>query len=222
MRRGFADDHVELEESDGRKLPALLRLDAELWNKRHTVLTVLMHPGRLKSGIGVAKDSSLPLRAGRRYRLVIKADWPSRYGSRLEDAAEKRFEAARPWLTQLDRHKVKVMAPGARSRDWLKLRFDRPLNWAQMRRAIAVVGNRDKPLPGRVNICNSEREWWFRPSVEWTSCDYRILVDGGLEDLCGNGFERPFEGPPAELAGERRLVLPFVPRGVNAAARDPA
>jgi hypothetical protein len=212
MRRGFAHDLVQLEEDDGREWPALLRLDAELWNRRHTVLTLLVHPGRLKSGIGAAHDRRFPFLNGKRYRLVIRAGWPSQRGSRLERAAEKRFRAGPPQVTQLQGSDVRLTIPPAGSTDWLKVRFDRPLDWAHLRRAIAVLGSRDELLPGQRAVRDSEREWWFRPSAPWSSAGHRLLVDHRLEDSCGNAFERPFEGPPADAATGSYLVLPFTPR----------
>ena len=196
MRRGRVEDNVEILGPDNRPVPDVLyRAPVELWDHSMTCLTILLDPGRLKRGVGPNLVLGPPLIAGQQYALKIGAGMTDVYRRPLRDIFLKRFIASEAVRAPVELEEWTVRSPAVASRRPVELIFTRPLDWAQLRRGIAVTSDRDQPIGGCVNIDRDERRCCFTPDAPWASGSYRIYVSPNLEDLSGNTPTRPFDGP---------------------------
>jgi hypothetical protein len=214
MRRGRAENNIELLGPDGRPAPDVLyRAPIELWDNSMKCLTILLDPGRLKRGVGPNRMLGPPLEAGRRYTLVVGAGMTDVYGYRLRDRFSKSFIASQPIREPVAVAGWKITAPSADGYDPLEVIFSRPLDWAQLWHGITVASEDGERASGKVDVDEGETRWRFTPDTPWRMGHYSLRVSPDLEDICGNTYYTPFDGPlrPAdELAHEKDVrSIPF-------------
>jgi len=215
MQRGPARDNIEILGPDGRQASDVLyRAPVELWDKSMTCLTVLLDPGRLKTGVGPHRMLGPPLRAGQRYTLAVGAGMIDVYGRPLREGFNKSFCVSQAIRQPIAIEKWKILPPALESHEPLELTFPRPLDWAQLWHGIAVVSKTGQPISGRIDIDLGETRWRFTPDAPWQAGPHSVSVAPGLEDLCGNTPYGAFDGPfrsPGEVADEASVrSIPFV------------
>jgi hypothetical protein len=188
----------------------------ELWDPDKTRLTILFDPGRIKSDLKPREERGLPIRQGKRYRLVVDSAWPDSHGRPLAAGHVKRF-----LVGPMDRSVVmpaewRVVAPRANTRDSLLLRFPESLDRALLQRLIVVRDSAGAAVNGEISIGPGERRWWFTPHGVWGHSRYHVEVDTELEDLAGNNVRKLFDvtlGDSSSGAPSGRTVqIGFVPR----------
>lgn len=194
MRRGRAEENIEILGPDGRPAPDVLyRSPVELWDRSMTCLTVLLDPGRLKRGLGPNRVLGPPLRAGQRYTLVIYAGMIDRQGNPLRDGFMKSFSVSDPVREPIAIEQWKIGPPAMDSRESLEITFPRPLDWAHLWREVTVVSGTRQTIGGRIDIDPGETRWRFTPYAPWRRGTYSVRVATSLEDICGNTPDRPFD-----------------------------
>ncbi len=215
MKRGRAQDNIQILGSDGEPIPdALYRAPVELWDRSMTCLTILLDPGRLKRGVGPNRMLGPPLKVGQQYTLAIGTGMIDVQGRPLRDPFNKSFSVSEAIRATLAIEHWKISRPVAGSHDSLELTFPRPLDWAQLWRAITVASESGQPLGGSIDISVGETCWRFTPDEPWQARAHRVRVAPGLEDVCGNTSSGPFDGPlrsADEVALETAIrTIPFV------------
>jgi hypothetical protein len=207
MEPGDALRRVHLLDEAGREVPrAFLALDEELWDASRRRLTLLLDPGRVKRGIRTNLESGAPLVSGRRYRLVIDADWRDGRGAPLVSGFEHRFEAGDDDRAALDVARWVVAAPAAASRAPLRVSFGEPLDHALASRMLRVLDAAGRVVPGAATLLAGDSAWQFVPSASWAAGAYVLLADAALEDVAGNSLARVFDA-------DRTMGAPPVERG---------
>ena len=147
--------------------------------------------------------------AGRKYALVVDADWRDGAGQPLVAGFRHEFRVGPSQEEALDPATWRIEAPRGGTADPLVVSFPRPLDYGLLHRAL-TVSLRGAPVPGDVRLDAGETRWLFIPGERWQAGDYRLLVSSILEDVAGNRIGRPFEVIDAELATEARsAVLTF-------------
>jgi hypothetical protein len=93
-RRGIAR-HIRLLDDGGQPVErAFLEMEDGLWDPEGRRLTLFLHPGRIKRGLAMHGALGLPLRAGRRYRLVVDQKAEDADGMPLAEVYSKQFGVA--------------------------------------------------------------------------------------------------------------------------------
>lgn len=188
----------------------------ELWDPEKTRLTVLFDPGRIKRDLKPHEQRGLPLREGKRYRLVIDSAWPDARGLPLARTHRKRFLVVRQDRALVNHNEWRVITPRADTRDSLLIGFPEPLDRALLARMIVVRDASGGVVPGDVRIAPGERRWSFTPRGTWGQGRYDLEVDTELEDLAGNNLRRLFDVAPGDTASRGatgvKVRLGFVPR----------
>ena len=199
MRPMDAQAHVRLYGPNGKPIDdAFVMVRQGLWDRNRRRLTLIVHPGRIKRGVGPNLTQGPVLRAAGRYRLVIDGRLRDATGIRLGADFEHRFEVGpavrsrlRPttWLLTAPRTPVEPVV----------MRADRPLDSALLKRLLRVERLDGTVVQGTVQIGEDARRWAFRPLVPWPPGDYRIIIPRTLEDLAGNTVDYRFEEAPKKL-----------------------
>jgi hypothetical protein len=217
MSRGEAYDHVHLLDADGKPVVRpFLELGEELWDPEGKRLTLFIDPGRIKRGLKPREDLGPVLEKGKRYTLVLDADWPDAEGDPLKAAYRKTFTAGPMLETQPDPKAWRVEAPPAGGREPLAVTFPGPLDHALLQWMLTVEDADGRAVPGEVEVTDDETRWRFTPKESWAAGEYRLVADTRLEDLAGNSIARPFEVDllrPVEAPKAAEAVrLPFAVR----------
>ena len=50
-----------------------------------------------------------------------------------------------------------------------------------------------KPVDGKAELADNDRQWVFKPDGPWQQGDYKIIVNSTIEDLAGNNVGKLFE-----------------------------
>jgi hypothetical protein len=194
MQHGRAMEEISLLDSAGRPAAdALYRPPIELWDRSMRHLTVLLDPGRLKRRVGPNVELGPPLKAGHKYTLEIGKGMVDRHGRPLRQPFRKEFLAANPIREGIAIESWKVMPPATGSREALKVRFAKPLDWALLLQTITVEAPDGCAIDGQVAVDQCERRWRFTPTSPWTAGTYHVRVGSGLEDVCGNNITGAFD-----------------------------
>jgi len=188
----------------------------ELWDPDHTRLTILFDPGRIKRDLKPHEELGLPLREGKRYRLVIDSAWRDARGLPLARSYLKRFRIGAQDRGLIRTVDWRVMAPRADTRDSLVVTFPEPLDRALLMRLITVRDSSGTPVNGTVAVSEFETRWAFAPRDPWRRVQHVLSVDTELEDLAGNNLRKLFDVAPGDTAAagvNADLVrLPFRPK----------
>ena len=202
MSKGEARGRVHLIEDGAAELK--LPLDEELWDRDSRRLTLLFAP---------TAEATLPLKAGKSYKLVVDKEWRDAKGLPLKQAFTKDFKAIEADREPLDPKQWKVTAPAANSQATLVIDFPESLDAALLLRFIDVVDPAGKPVRGKVSLDNEEKRWIFSPDIAWQPGKYTLEVLSTLEDLAGNKIGRSVDADRAGQAPQtpvgESVTIPF-------------
>jgi hypothetical protein len=165
-------------------------------------LTILFHPGRIKSGVGPNLVLGRALHAGDEITLVV--DHPELAKAIRKTWRVTAFDAESPqprnWIFE---------TPKAGSLSPLVLHLDKAIS-SSAESLIAIRGPDGRRLAGVTCLENSETVWRFVPARPWQVGNYAVVTHPDLEDCAGNRPCVPFESFGASrVADEQGTVLPF-------------
>ena len=184
LRQPLAMDHVRLLDGGGRTIPDAL-LDLPLPAADGRTVTLLLHPGRVKRGVGANLALGRALHAGDEVELAVddpQLPAPLHKRWRVTPAREEAL-LARDWRLAL---------PAAGSRAPLQVRLDAALT-ASSAGLVGVRGPDGERLAGTARLRAGETVWEFRPGRPWRAGRYALVVHPRLEDVAGNRPCTPFE-----------------------------
>ena len=172
-------------------------LEQELWSPDDRTLTVLLHPGRVKTGLQ-ARDALGPILV-EGDDVVLALD-----GRPLQhwhvDPVDESGPRTSAW---------RLSPVRAGSREALVVALDAPVD-GQDASYLAIADARGRRVPGRAQLVNGESTWMFTPDRPWQHREYRLLVRGTLEDSSGNRVGSHFETSVSSPAGQAAdSVIPF-------------
>ena len=188
----------------------------ELWDPEHTRLTILFDPGRIKRDLKPHEQLGLPLREGRRYRLVIDSAWRDAQGRPLVRSHQKWFRVGAQDRALVRTADWGVTVPLAGTRDSLVLTFPESLDRALLARLLTVRDSSGGRIEGEIAIGERETRWAFAPRDPWKGLPHAVHVDTELEDLAGNNLRKLFDVAPGDTGavGVKASVVrvPFRPK----------
>jgi len=176
---GAALPRIALSHADGRLLQEPF-LQQELWSPDGKVLTLLFHPGRVKTGL-IAREQQGPiLSEGEDVVLSFDGRPIKRWHIGPVDG---NGPVAAAW-------KLSTVRPG--TREPLVVSLDGPIDGRDAG-YLAVVDAGDNLVEGERQLRNGETTWTFTPDSPWKAGVYRLMVHGTLEDPSGNRLGGHFE-----------------------------
>jgi hypothetical protein len=173
---------LALVRSDGSAIQAPF-LPQELWSPDGTVLTLLLHPGRVKTGLQARAALGPILSTGETVILTFDGR-PLRTWQVDADDTEGPDVAA--W---------RIAPVGAGSRQALVVALDAPVD-GRAAGHIGVADARGRRVPGKAVLGSGEDRWIFIPTRPWRPGRYRLVVGATLEDAAGNRPHGRFETEP--------------------------
>lgn len=193
--------HVTLLDAAGQVLPGAL-LDLPLPSADGRRLTLLLHPGRVKSGLVAHEQLGLALKAGD--SVTLRIDDPA-----LGPALRKTWQVTAADRAAPEPARWRIAAPRAGSVAALMVRLDAAVS-ASGEGLMAVRGPDGLRLAGRPQLLDAETGWRFVPAQPWAAGRYTLMVHPDLEDAAGNRACALFEmrGNSHRACGEGQ-ALPF-------------
>jgi hypothetical protein len=190
--RGPLDmSRVRLLDEQGREIAEPF-LDLALTSADGRRMALLLHPGRVKTGVGANLALGRALHAGRAVTLVI--DDPA-VGRELRKswqvlAAETEGPVPSHWV---------LNQPVAGTRTPLVVRLQAPIS-AASDGLIAVRQLGGRRARGRIRLSEGETVWTFKPAERWRTGTYALVTHPDLETPSGNRICARFEQVGASRA----------------------
>ncbi len=175
-----------------------------LWDPERTRLTLLFDPGRIKRGLVPNAELGLALEANQEYTIALDPSLTDASGHGLAGWTKFHFRTTQPDHQVPVITRWQVTPPASGTRQALVLKFDEPMDYAQLQRWIRIRDSTDTLLEGDISIAPDALSWSFQPEQEWLSGLHYLEVYNQLEDLAGNSLRKPFE----LAAGTAENLLP--------------
>jgi hypothetical protein len=190
MEQGVFLKHLTLQRRNGEEVAGAFR-ETELWSPDGKRLTVMLHPGRQKTGVNLNVDEGPVLVPGERYQLVISGQWRSTQGVSLGKEGVFVLEPIAADHEQPDPARWQVHAPKAGTLDPLVVITNELFEPQIFLRALNVI---ETPGKAEAKVIDLKRiEWRFTPEKPWKPGEHEITIDTELEDMAGNTTQKPFE-----------------------------
>jgi hypothetical protein len=177
---------LALSRSDGSQIHEPF-LEQELWSPSGKILTILMHPGRVKSGLKAREEAGPILSEGKDVALTLDAIPIKHWRVEPTDAMGPMPSA---W-------KISTVCVASTQR--LVVKLDGPIEGREAD-YLAIVDSKDERVEGRAQLTSGETIWTFTPNLSWQSGAHALVARGTLEDPAGNRlgshFETSINSPP--------------------------
>jgi hypothetical protein len=192
---------VALLDADGTPIADAF-LDLPLADRSGKTITLLLHPGRIKTGVGPNVALGPALRSG--HAVTLRIDDPQ-----LGQPVAQHWQVAAALRQPINPRQWEIAPLRAGGRQPLRVALPSALD-AESAAAIAVQGPDGRRLAGVATLAAGEREWRFTPAQNWRPGAYLLRVHPRLEDPQGNRLCSAFEqaGQSSQPCGqEARLAF---------------
>ena len=175
----------------------------ELWSSDRKRITLLVDPGRVKTGLRAHAKLGRAFRAGETYELQVLPSWRTLDNRPLEAAFSKVFEAGPEDRIAVTPTAWRITPPSPGSREPLAIDFGEPVDHVSVSHFIHVAGSNGTALRGRWQLGPDERTARWRPRTAWPDAisELALVVYGRFEDIAGNNVNAPFDHPKGAIQG---------------------
>lgn len=206
MERGDVLQHIHLIDGNNREVTGVfLSNKFDLWSPNSKRLTLLLDPGRVKTGLKANKELGRALFPGKNYRLVISAGLEASDGTTSLEFS-KTFTVTESSKVHSELVAWPMTVPSAGSKEALKLELGAVFDHLSLAYRIRVKDSEGNTLRGKIELPNNERSWHFVPEIKWPSGNHTIVVDPKLEDVAGNRLTGLFESTPSDQRQRREPI----------------
>jgi hypothetical protein len=173
-----------LDETGNEIVHAFLDLPGGLWSADGLRLTLILHPGRIKSGLAAQSAEGAAIVEGRTYRIVIDGgNGPVQLPLVVGPAMTKAIDPS-AWL---------VSTPVVASMDPLVVQFDRVMDSAGVEVGLSARDDHNESVEGAWLASKDGRSARFSPAEAWRESEITISLAPDLEDIAGNRLNAAFE-----------------------------
>lgn len=222
MSDGGFLEHVRLEHVEsGEDLTGVFFDNIhELWSSDRRRITLLVDPGRVKTGLAANRRLGRAFAAGQTYRLHVRPSWRSLRGAPLRAGFSARWRAVSE-----DRQPVDVSAWRATSsargpRAALHVDFGEAVDHVSVHRLLQVLGPDGRPVDGIWRIDGGDRTAHWTPVGHWRGAihEHALHVAGRFEDIAGNNLGAAFDHRVGEVSPgseDRPVTRPLAAMGLD-------
>jgi hypothetical protein len=187
-------DAVRLIDDQGDVVPQpFLDLEHGLWDAGGTRLTLLLHPGRIKSGLIARARLGSALGRGRRYQLQIDMDLLTGAPDAGTVLHVQMLHVGSPLAGKVRLPVMQHLQPGAGTFSPLRIDFARPMDRLGLEDGLLLKKADGTDAGFDLQIEPGEQVAHLLPASAWAAEPYRLLFSPELEDVAGNrpgsGFE---------------------------------
>ncbi|MBL7711569.1 MAG: hypothetical protein JNL13_03855 [Chitinophagaceae bacterium] len=178
---------IHIYNDSGQLIPNTWR-QRSFWLDSGRLLVLMIHPGRVKSGIryiGPVFD------IGRKYTLLADSSLKDRYGQALKASAQHTYHVG-----QELKERLKIVSATTKlssgTTEPVLIRLNNAADHAAAVAGISMVDQAGKEVAFTLEQENNSN-LLLRPAQAWAKGRYRIQVAGSFYDCTGNRFHRLFE-----------------------------
>lgn len=159
-----------------------------------TILMLMIHPGRIKSGIKYYDNLGDVFYVGKKYYLEITDKTKPLHRDLKVKPFIKEFKIIEPTASSPKVLQNKFSIPRRNSKEKLKIVFDKPMDLYTIFGGISInIYNTDINIQGKFMSGSNDTEWYFIPEKPWAEKKYTLIFNKYVSDPSGNGLIKPFE-----------------------------
>ncbi len=212
MADGGFLNHVRLEHVETKEDLTGVFFDNihELWSRDRKRITLLVDPGRVKTGLEANRRLGRAFVAGQTYRFVVLPSWKSLQGVSLAQPFTMTYRARSEDRQPVDVHAWRLTLPSAGTHDALAVDFGKAVDHVSLHHLLHVLTPQGTPARGGWILHPSDRMAQWVPERSWQHAvgDYALRIQGRFEDIAGNNLSAAFDHSAGEVQarGEDHLV----------------
>lgn len=188
MREGNFLKHVYLYDDEGNDLKGVFFDNVyELWSKDHKTITLLVDPGRVKTGLQAHEKMGRAFEEGKHYTLKIDTTWKSITGNFLIQPYEKRFVAITEDIIPPLHEEIKIV----QKEEAIEIGFSEALDYLQLFDYVELVDEQGNVVEEK-KIAEDGKIVTFFPEK---GGNYQVKINVRLEDISANSFMGKFDQP---------------------------
>lgn len=192
---------VRLLDADGAQVEqAFLSNREDLWSPDCKRLTLLLDPGRVKTGLEAHEALGRALVPGRAYAFEVSGAALDADGCALGVDTRHHFTVTSADLELPQPSQWLVSRPQAGSSEPLEVTLGSPHDHLSLAFRLRVLDGDGATVPGSIALGADEASWSFTPRAPWQTEPYALEIDERFEDLAGNRpgllFDRPLDQSP--------------------------
>lgn len=184
----------------------------DLWSPDRRRLTLLLDPGRVKTGLDAHEKLGRALVRGKAYAFVVSGSARFADGCALEHTTRHDFTVEPADIDPPQPTAWDLSQPRAASIDPLIVGLGSSHDHLSLAYRLRILDASGAVVPGAISLGPDEQSWLFTPRKAWKDARYMLVIDERLEDLAGNRpgllFDRPLDQPPQPWQD----TLAFTPR----------
>ena len=201
MDLGQGIEMVRLLDASGDPVEqAFLSNREDLWSPDRRRLTLLLDPGRVKTGLDAHEELGRALVPGQSYAIEVSGDALTADGCPLGDDTWHAFQVTTADFEPPEPSDWLMSPPQTMTTDPLEVALGSPHDHLSLAFRLRVLDESGAVLPGSVALGDDEASWLFTPDAAWQPERYTLTIDERLEDLAGNRpgllFDRPLDQAP--------------------------
>ncbi len=169
-----------------------------LWSADRRRLTLLVDPGRVKTGLRAHRALGRAFAAGQRYRLEVPAGWRSLAGKDLGTPFVHRFVATAEDRAPVDPGRWCLRTAEGPEGAQLTVEFGEPVDHSSVGRLLQVEGPGATLVAGAwtLDASDARARWTPDSPLRAPLRAHRLLVDPRFEDVAGNDLRAAFDHAP--------------------------
>lgn len=206
MREGLFMDYIEVIDVDSGKPVPWVFFDSfyELWNQDRTRLTLLVDPGRVKTGLAANSELGRAFVAGNQYSVNIKQGWVSISGTKIDQDYSHRFTATPQVRTRIkpENWEIEVL------RNSIEIDFQRVIDIHSLNAHVVLVTADDEAIFGQWISYNNGQSARFNYTGAKTP--NRIAVRNRFEDVAGNTIVAAFDHAAGDSKANREKQITVI------------
>lgn len=193
MREGDFLEHIKLHNSKDENVSGVFFDNIyELWNNDHTQITLLVDPGRVKTGLQQNIKQGRAFAVNETYTLTIDTTWKTIKGNYLFKPFTKQFKIKDEDITPPTINAVLISEVKENSREPITITFNEVLDVFQLQDYVRIIAENDL-VKGKFNLMDNGKSIQFTPQKPWKNTNYKLRVDVRLEDIAANSFAGKFD-----------------------------
>ncbi len=200
MREGDFLDHIRLHDlsNDQDLTGVFFDNQYELWSKDRKQITLLVDPGRVKTGLQAHNTQGRAFVAGNQYRLTVLSSWRGLDGQPLQTQVSKTFTATPEIMQGIDADAWQLNRPQIDSKEVLWIQTDRAADHMSVQSYLFVIDAQGNELPGEWRLL-APTEIEFSPHSAWTAKPHTVHINARFEDVVGNNLNGAFDHEKGSL-----------------------
>ncbi len=177
------------------------------WNADHTVVALMLHPGRVKKDIRYLDEYGEIFYPGEQVSLTLGKAFQGLNGKWAECPYPIQYTIAHSdtVLPQVVAFQKGSVPPG--SQQAVTVEFSEPMCYGSLLEGLKVTNQLGALIPGSFKTDSEERRWSFVPDRSWVPGNYQLVLPELTADLAQNQLDRPFESTDLERMKHRQETV---------------